>query len=259
MHFFGDTPTPSRQRRNRLGVFAGNTSSERVSGVFFAPLEYETEAEKMNRRILSAFEDARIPIVLLDRRASKTLGRKRPDLVGINNRQAAYTAAEHLISLGCRRIAFLSYHGSASTINERSAGYSEALADHGLKPAVESVSDGANQEPVRWTGKDKLESIEAFVCVNDRIAGQLMHLFLTRNIRVPDDVRIVGIDDVSYASLLPVPLTTIRQPTHEIGEAGLRAMLDRIHMPHMPPREILLDGELIVRRSCGASLSPHHA
>jgi GntR family transcriptional regulator, arabinose operon transcriptional repressor len=97
--------------------------------------------------------------------------------------------------------------------------------------------------------------MEGFVCVNDRIAGQLMHVFLARNIQVPGDVRLVGIDDVPYASLLPVPLTTVRQPTREIGEAALRAMLDRIHMPHMPPREVLLDGELIVRRSCGAEIS----
>jgi DNA-binding LacI/PurR family transcriptional regulator len=52
--------------------------------------------------------------------------------------------------------------------------------------------------------------------------------------------------------LLPVPLTTVRQPAREIGEAALRAMLDRVHRPDLPPRDILLDGELVVRRSCGA-------
>jgi len=80
-----------------------------------------------------------------------------------------------------------------------------------------------------------------------------MQVFLGRGIRIPDDVRLVGIDDVSYATLLPVPLTTIRQPTREIGEAALRTMLDRLRTPRLPPREILLDGELVVRKSCGAS------
>jgi DNA-binding LacI/PurR family transcriptional regulator len=65
-------------------------------------------------------------------------------------------------------------------------------------------------------------------------------------------MRLVGIDDVSYASLLPVPLTTIRQPTRKIGEAAMQAMLERVQQLDLPPREILLDGELIVRKSCGA-------
>ena len=81
------------------------------------------------------------------------------------------------------------------------------------------------------------KSLEAFVCVNDRVAGELMHMFLAKGLRIPEDIRLVGIDDVRYASLLPVSLTTVRQPTREIGEAALRTMLDRIRMPHQPPRE----------------------
>jgi GntR family transcriptional regulator, arabinose operon transcriptional repressor len=100
------------------------------------------------------------------------------------------------------------------------------------------------------------QPVDAFVCVNDRMAGELMHMFLPRNIRIPEDIRLVGIDDAPYASLLPVPLTTVHQPAREIGEAALRARLDRIHMPHLPPREVLLDGELVVRKSCGAANLP---
>src|SRR6478609_7059711 len=78
--------------------------AKKVSGVFFAPFEYERDAEKTNRRILQAFRQAKIPLVLLDRRGTETPERDRPDLVGINNRQAAYTATKHLIDLGCRHI-----------------------------------------------------------------------------------------------------------------------------------------------------------
>jgi GntR family transcriptional regulator, arabinose operon transcriptional repressor len=231
--------------------------SKKVSGVFFAPLEFESEAAKVNARILSALKQAGIPVVLVDRRTSIAPERSRPDLVSINNRQAGFVATEHLIALGCRRIGFLGYHGAASTIAERIAGYNDALSEHRLKPAIESAVDVTTdkQHPISWSGKNKLHSVEAFVCVNDRVAGQLMHVFLARKIRVPEDVRLVGIDDVSYAGLLPVPLTTVRQPTRAIGEAALRTMLDRIHRPQLPPREILLDGELVVRQSCGARSS----
>jgi GntR family transcriptional regulator, arabinose operon transcriptional repressor len=234
--------------------------SRKVSGVFFAPLEFESEAEKINRRILSALKQAQVPVVLLDRRASKAPERNRPDLVGINNRQAGYIATEHLLKLGCKRIGFLSYHGSASTISERTAGYKDALSTYGLRPAVDSSVHFApgKEQWLEWRPQGELEHTEAFVCVNDRIAGQLMHALLAQNMKVPEDVRLVGIDDVSYASLLPVPLTTVHQPTREIGEAALRTMLDRIHAPRVPPRELLLDGELVVRKSCGANTSPAH-
>jgi DNA-binding LacI/PurR family transcriptional regulator len=93
---------------------------------------------------------------------------------------------------------------------------------------------------------------DAFVCSNDRIAGQLMHALIARGIRIPQDIRIAGIDDVNYASLLPVPLTTVHQPCREIGEAALRAMLERLDRRQMAARDILLDCSLVVRQSCGA-------
>lgn len=229
--------------------------ARKVSGVFFAPLEFESGADKTNRRILAALKQARIPVVLLDRRTSDAPERNRPDLVGINNRQAGYAATEHLLRLGAKRIGFLSYHGAASTIAERMAGYRDALAAHGLQPAIDSaVQVSADREhEVTWNGKSAKRPAEALVCVNDRVAGQLMHLYLARHLRIPEDIRLVGIDDASYASLLPVPLTTVRQPVREIGETALRTMLDRIRSPQLPSREVLLDGELIVRRSCGAA------
>jgi GntR family transcriptional regulator of arabinose operon len=229
--------------------------SRKVSGVFFAPLEFESEAEKVNRRIVAAFKQAQVALVLLDRHTSKTPERDRPDLVGLNNRQAGYVATEHLIKLGCNRIGFLGHHGAISTIAARTAGYHEALTNYGLRSLTDAHFNDDKEQSLSWTPKRKLESLDAFVCVNDRVAGQLMHLFLAQKLRVPEDIRIVGIDDVSYANLLPVPLTTVRQPTREIGELALRTMLDRIQTPRLQPREVLLDGQLIVRRSCGAGLS----
>jgi len=74
---------------------------------------------------------------------------------------------------------------------------------------------------------------------------------LGQGVRIPRDVRIVGIDDVNYASLLPVPLTTVHQPCREIGEAALRVMLERLERPKMAARDVLLDCRLAIRKSCG--------
>ena len=92
---------------------------------------------------------------------------------------------------------------------------------------------------------------DAFVCANDLTAGDLMHTLISLGRRIPKDIRIVGIDDVKYARLLPVPLTTLHQPCRDLGRIALAVMLDRIANPDLPPRDVLLRCELIVRKSCG--------
>ena len=77
-----------------------------------------------------------------------------------------------------------------------------------------------------------------------------MHEFLKLGVRIPEDIKMVGINDVKYASFLPVPLTTLRQPCQELGAAAMAVMLDRLEAPGAPARDVLLDCELIVRDSC---------
>jgi GntR family transcriptional regulator of arabinose operon len=225
----------------------------RVSGVFFAPLELTAEKDDVNRRIVHALDEARIPVVLLDRTVLPYPARSRHDLVGIDNRRAGFVITEHLLGLGCRRIAFVALPNAAATVDAREAGYREALyawdvpidrlfvhrLDPGDPAGVRSVMDSNRPE--------------AIVCANDRTAGRLMHTLLQLDYKVPGDVRLVGIDDVEFASLLPVPLTTLRQPTRQIGDAALAAMLERVARNDLPARDILLHCDLIVRRSCGAA------
>jgi DNA-binding LacI/PurR family transcriptional regulator len=92
---------------------------------------------------------------------------------------------------------------------------------------------------------------DAIVCANDRTAAHLMRTLLRLNYSIPSDIRLVGIDDADYASLLPVPLTTLRQPTRQIGDAALTTMLERVARPGLPARDVLLHCDLIVRESCG--------
>jgi GntR family transcriptional regulator, arabinose operon transcriptional repressor len=93
---------------------------------------------------------------------------------------------------------------------------------------------------------------QGIVCANDRTAALLMPTLLQLGHRVPEDVRLVGIDDVEYARLLPVPLTTLRQPTHQIGEVALSVMLERVQRRELAPRQVSLPCDLVVRQSCGA-------
>jgi GntR family transcriptional regulator, arabinose operon transcriptional repressor len=81
-----------------------------------------------------------------------------------------------------------------------------------------------------------------------------MHTLDGLGVHIPEDLRIVGMDDVRYASLLRVPLTTINQPCKHIGMSAVTAMMERIANPDIPARDILVDFKLVVRESCGAGL-----
>jgi len=222
-----------------------------VSGVFFAPLELSPARDELNQRIVAALDAAGIPVVLLDRPVLPFPRRGPHDLVGIDNRRAGYLMAEHLLRLGSRRIGFLALPDTAATVEAREAGYREALYrwDAVVGWGMARRLDPADSQQVRVYLEEAQP--EAIVCANDWTAARLLHTLLALGRRVPADIRIVGIDDVDYAKLLPVPLTTLRQPTHEIGAAALAAMLERVGQPDLPPRDILLHGELVVRQSCG--------
>jgi GntR family transcriptional regulator of arabinose operon len=162
---------------------------------------------------------------------------------------------EHLIAAGCRRIGFVSYSRSASTVEARIAGYRDALFVAGL-PVKGELIHHLDKDPLAEL-KPFMEKRrpEALVCGNDLTAAQVMQSLIRLKYQIPDDIRIVGIDDVKYASLLPCPLTTVHQPCREIGAAAVAVMLERIGNPDMPVRDILLDCKLVVRESCGTLMS----
>ncbi|MGB2714398.1 MAG: GntR family transcriptional regulator [Vicinamibacterales bacterium] len=226
----------------------------RVSGVFFAPLELTREKDDVNKRIANALDEAGIPIVLLDRTVLPYPRRGHHDLVGIDNRRAGYVITEHLLRLGARRIAFVGVPHAAATVDAREAGYREALFVWDV-PVDRSRIHRLNPEDPEVVGRLMTSAVpDAIVCANDRTAARLMRTLLRMDYRVPRDIRLVGIDDVEYASLLPVPLTTLRQPTRQIGDAALTAMLERVARRDLAARDILLHTDLIVRESCGAAV-----
>jgi DNA-binding LacI/PurR family transcriptional regulator len=252
---WGDTtPAPETKEAQTLEL-CRQYIAKKVAGVFFAPLEWTPQNDRINQAVISSLEQAGIPIVLLDRCFLPYPKRSHYDLVAIDHRRAGFMVTEHLLKLGCQRIAFVAYAHSASTVEARITGYREALfaADAPFEPSlVQRLVSDHTAELGRIM--DRLKS-EAIVCANDRTAGQVMHSLIELNYQVPKDVRIVGIDDVQYANLLPVPLTTVHQPCREIGVAAVAAMLERIALPNMPARDILLDCKLVVRSSCGAHTS----
>jgi DNA-binding LacI/PurR family transcriptional regulator len=221
----------------------------KVSGVFFAPLEMIPDQESVNRRIATAFDDAEIPVVLLDRDYLRYPGRSKHDLVGINNRRVGHRITTHLFDVGCERPLFVFRPGSANSVHARMAGFAEAFLTRRIAFDLQMIHecDPCDRAYVRkMLRKHRPDGI---VCGNDVTAGYLLHTLDDLGIEVPKDVMIAGVDDVKYADLLRVPLTTIRQPFAAIGDAAYHAMLDRIERPRSATRQITLDCELVVRAS----------
>ncbi len=228
--------------------------SQKVSGVFFAPLEFTPAKDVVSHRIAASLDNAGIALVLLDRCYAPYPMRSKYDLVGIDNRRAGYLITEHLLRQGVRRIAFLARPLSAFTVDARIAGYREALYAYGIDLRDNLVRCGDARDPAFVDKMINETRPEAFVCANDYTAACLMASLAVKGVRVPEEMRIVGIDDVKYAALMPVPLTTQHQNCMEIGGMAMATMLDRIARPKLPTRDILLQTHTVVRWSCGSHL-----
>lgn len=234
-----------------------------VGGVFFTPLELENGKNFINNEIAERLDRSRIAVVLLDRDITDSYHRSKYDIIGINNEQSSLVLTHHLIDLGCRKIDFVSSPSQTTAIVDRIRGYRAALEENNIvfddkrvhllqskflhKPENEKVA----QEIIRLVRE---RQTEAFICVNDDTAGDLINFLMRNRIRIPEDVRVVGFDDLPTNQYLPVSLTTMRQPIKALAEEAIRTMLNRIENPEMPARDISIKTELIVRESCGSRL-----
>jgi GntR family transcriptional regulator, arabinose operon transcriptional repressor len=249
---WGNTVSQEQEKEQAAEQLCQQYISQKVSGVFFAPVEFSANRFQSNHKIVAAFDRAGIPVVLLDRDLEAYPQRSKYDLVGIDNRRIGFLATEHLIRAGAKRIAFFARPNSAPTVDARMAGYREALLSQGEKQRRDLVIIGDASDMKFVKSILKKDRPDAIVCANDLTAGNLMHTLISLGQRIPEDISIVGIDDVKYARLLPVPLTTLHQPCRDIGRMAIAVMLDRIANPDLPPRDVLLRCELVVRKSCGA-------
>src|SRR5262249_53195967 len=152
------------------------------------------------------------------------------DLVGIDNLAGGYILASHLLDQGCKKIRFVARPGSAETVDERISGARELLTRRGVHLPSDWVMYG-DPTDVQFLQKLVDSKADAFICANDETAALLLKGLTSQGVKVPDDVKIAGFDDVRYATLLSVPLTTVHQPCEDIGAAAVRAMVERIADP----------------------------
>jgi len=173
--------------------------------------------------------------------------------VGVDNFEGARIAAEHLISQGHRRIAFIGHSTSKAVNMLREQGYRAALTGAGLTIDPQLILDG---DGTTEAGRAATEHMfvrdvlpTAFLCVNDATALGVIISLSARKYDLPRDFSVMGFDDISFASFVTPSLTTMKQPRHKIGEGAMDLLLALLAGETPTKTEILLRSELIVRNS----------
>ena len=202
---------------------------------------------------LSAVLDARtrgLDVVLLDATA--------PGLpsVSVDDVQGARLAVEHLLALGHRRIGFVAGPDSIRQYVDRRTGVHAALAAAGL-PVAEVLAEATVPVLDAAGGDAAVERLlatpgpapTAVFCANDLAAIGALRALRRHEIAVPDRMAVVGYDDITVAAELMVPLTSVRQPTHELGRQAADMLLRRHADPAAPTEQVQFRPELVVRRS----------
>lgn len=223
--------------------------AQRIDGLILAP-------SGDRHPYLDRIMHTRTAFVLLDR----TLDGSPAPAVVLDNVDAGRTATRHLLSLGHRRIGLVAGRPGISTTTERIDGYRMALAGAGIPFDPELVVDGRSRmdEGRRAAARllDLSERPTALVAGNNVMTLGAVAAVEERGLCIPRDVAIVGFDDAPWADVLHPRLTTVAQPTYELGRAAADLLLRRIDTPEVQvPQRTAMTGRLVVRESCGAARS----
>ena len=192
-----------------------------------------------------------IPVVCVDRKTAAEV-----DTVISDNVKGARLATEHLLALGHRRIGFVGGLPEISTTQERLAGYRGALAAAGLPVCRELIVEGDSRQESGRLRTGRLLALPtpptALLGGNNLMTLGALQAIREQTLRIPDDVAIVGYDDMPWSSAFTPPLTAVDQPGYEMGRRAAEILLRRIEAPDTPPRTVVLHPRLVVRGSCGA-------
>jgi DNA-binding LacI/PurR family transcriptional regulator len=216
--------------------------SESIDGLIAAPAnEDDLQLKKM-------VNDG-LPVVCVDRGLKGT----EVDLVIVDNVKGAYLAVDHLISKGYKRIAYISGLLSIPSSRYREEGYRKALNDNNIDFDPELVKYGNSKHQ---SGVELCEELlnlkdppDAIFTGNNLITLGALETIHRRSLLIPDDIAMVGFDDMYWASSLNPPLTAIRQPAMEIGQRAGELLIQRINDPLRSPIQMMLNVELVTRNS----------
>lgn len=232
-------------RDGSLDDYIARCKAANIRGVFFVPQDAmgEKGIERRNQEIAETLRRNGITVVLIDRDIVPFPRRSDFDFVGIDNVQAGYVQAKHLIACGCRRLVYVSHEKQVWTVDARFNGMRNALEEYGLPTGDPLLfrGDPTDESFVRAVMRRRPDGL---VFIHDDMAIAFMGV-CSRLYRRP--VKYIGLDDISHSRHLGI--SSLRQPARFIGEEAARLMALRLGHDTLPPRQVLFSAELIPRRS----------
>lgn len=190
-----------------------------------------------------------IPFVIVGRPRNEEL-----NSVDGDNVHGAKVAVQHLIQLGYQYIAMITSQLDECAGQDRLDGYYQAFEAAGRSVDPDLVVEGNFAEASGYAGMTRLlrSNVDAVFCANDVMAVGAFRAITERGLSVPDDVAVVGFDDISIAAALNPPLTTIRQPIQQLGSLAAESLIKLLKGNLPTPYRAILPVELVIRESCGA-------
>lgn len=233
-----DSDADQELERRHLELFR----RQRVAGVLISPASDATDG-------LHALHEAGVAVVLVDRAA----GGSGLSSVAVDDVAGGRLAVQHLLAGGARRIAVVGGSDLLHQVRDRIEGARRAAAEAGVD--LEVLPGAMDVEAGRRWGRELLarpadRRPDAVFCVNDLLAVGVLQALVLAGVEVPDEMALIGYDDIDFAAAAMVPLTTIGQPEQAMGRTAVELLLE--HLDGGPAREVLFTPELVVRSSTRA-------
>ena len=208
------------------------------------------QAGKIGDHLIDQLMDSNVPFVIAGR-PSQT---HDVSYIDVDNVEAAQNAVSHLVRLGCQRIGMISGMPLSTVSVDRKEGYCRALTERGRDLEANLIAEGDYTEAGGYYAMQKLLSAkpDAVFASSDLMAIGAMRAVREAGLRIPEDIALVGFDDLSMAASTNPPLTTIRQPISQFGFSAVEILIDLIENGIKPARRVIMATELVIRDSCGA-------
>jgi LacI family transcriptional regulator len=234
----------THKRKRRESTYVTQLTRGLVDGLLFVlPRNLEEYMQDLER--------LQVPYVLIDHPG---LDNYKSNSITVTNWQGAYDATQYLIELGHCRIGFVTGFIEVVSAQDRLAGYQNAIRDNGLYVDPELIFKGDFLEDSGYEAAKKFLSLEkpptAIFASSDVSAFGAIRAIDEAGYRIPEDISVIGFDDVPEASYFRPRLTTVRQPLREMGELATRMLVERIGNKTLPVEQVELPTQLIIRDSC---------
>lgn len=220
-----------------------------VDGILYC-MSADTNLDNFKEKY-SLIEKYNIKFLILDRYLDFPQDYPKIDIISLNHFEGGYSAAKHLIDLGHKKIACVTGPQDLSESNERLRGYKKALSDNNIEYDDNLIIEGNYHMEAGISAIDRLigQNFTAIFAFNDMMAYGVLKALKNYNLSIPNDVSVVGYDDIYLSEILEIPLTTIHQPVELMGRGATKYFIDIIDGKDDVEEVAFYSPELIIRKS----------